>query len=117
MRPWGFDGLALEKLNNPITSVERTPHAITDDKTVVAWMESFVAAAAADETVVSCTHHRWTKDWGGAFEVSPVNANADAVVIWQIEEWVLGANSATKQSMDPSEAAPHKRRCPIITRR
>ena len=38
MRPWGFDGLALEKLNNPITSVERIPHTITDDTVVAAWM-------------------------------------------------------------------------------
>ena len=109
MRSWGFGGLALEKLNNPITtSVERIPHTITDDTAVVAWMGAFVAATAADETVLSCTHHCWTKDGGDAFEVAPVNANADAVVIWQIEEWVLGANSATKLSVDPSEAAPHK---------
>ena len=64
MQPWGFDGLALEKLNNPITSVERIPNTITDGTVVVAWMEAFVAAAAADETVVSCTHHRCTKDGG-----------------------------------------------------
>ena len=38
MRPWGFDGLALEKLNNPITSVERIPHTITDDTVVAAWI-------------------------------------------------------------------------------
>ena len=67
-----------------------------------------MAAAAADGTVVSCTHHRWTKDGGGAFEVAPVNDNVDAVVIWQIEEWTLGANLATKLPVDPSEAAPHK---------
>ena len=40
--------------------------------------------------------------------MAPVTANADTVVIWQIEEWVLGANSVTKQSVTPSEAAPHK---------
>ena len=44
MRPWRFDGLALEKFNNPITSVKRTPHTTTDDTPVVAWMEAFVAA-------------------------------------------------------------------------
>ena len=108
MRPWGFGGLALEKLNNPITSVERIPNTITDDAAVVAWMETFVAAVATDEAAVSCTHHRWTKDGGGAFEVAPANANADAVVIWQVEEWVLGANSATKLPADPSKAASHK---------
>ena len=74
MRPWGFDRLALEKRNNSITSVERIPCTITDDKVVVTWMEAFVAAAAADEAAVSFTHHRWTKDGGGAFEVAPVNA-------------------------------------------
>ena len=45
---------------------------------------------------------------GGAFEVAPVNVNADAMVIWQIEEWVIGANTVTKQPVDPSEASPHK---------
>ena len=106
MRPWGFDGLALEKLNNPITSMERIPHTTTDGAAVVAWMEAFVAAAAADEPAVSCTHHRWTKDGGGAFEVAPVNVNANAVVIWQLEEWVIGASTVTKQPVDSSEAAP-----------
>ena len=38
MRPWGFGGLALEKLNNPITSVKRIPHTITDDTVVAAWI-------------------------------------------------------------------------------
>jgi hypothetical protein len=61
MRPWGFDGLALEQLNNPITSVERIPYTITDDAVVAAWMAAFVAAAAADDTAVTCTHQRWTK--------------------------------------------------------
>ena len=54
MRPWGFDGLALEQLNNPISSVECIPHTTTDDAVVAAWMASFVAAAAADGTAVHC---------------------------------------------------------------
>ena len=86
MRPWGFDGLALEKLNNPIASVERIPHVITDDTAVAAWAAAFVAAAAADDTAVSCTHQHWTKDGGGAFAVVPVNANREAALIWQVEE-------------------------------
>ena len=86
MRPWGFDGLALGKLNNPISSVERIPHTITDDSAVAAWMAAFVAAAAADDTAVNCTHQRWTKEGGGAFDVAPVNANSEAVIIWQVEE-------------------------------
>ena len=86
MRPWGFDGLALENLNNPISSVERIPHAITDDSAVAAWMAAFVAAAAADDTAVHCTHQRWIKEGGGAFDVASVNANSEAVTIWQVEE-------------------------------
>ena len=108
MRPWGFGGLALEKLNNPIASAERIPHAITDDAAVAGWATAFLAAAAADDTAVSCTHHRWTRDGGGAFAVAPVNANSEAVVIWQVEEWVLDANAATKQSVDPGDVALHK---------
>ena len=61
MRPWGFDGLALEKLNNPIASVGRIPHLATDGTVVAAWMAAFVAVAAADGTVSSCTHHRWRR--------------------------------------------------------
>ena len=47
MRPWGFDGLALEQLNNPVTSVERIPHNIADDAADAEWMNAFVAATAA----------------------------------------------------------------------
>ena len=36
MRPWGFDGLALDQLNNPVTSFERIPHTITDGAVVAA---------------------------------------------------------------------------------
>ena len=65
MRPWGFDGLALEKLNHPISSVERIPHDIAEDPAVAAWMAAFVAVAAADDTAVHCTPQRWTKEGGG----------------------------------------------------
>ena len=82
MRPWGFDGLALEQLNNPITSVERIPYTITDDAVVAAWMAAFVAVAAADDTAVTCTHQRWTKDGGGAFDMAPVDTSSEAAIIW-----------------------------------
>ena len=62
MWPWGFGGLALEQPNNPISSVERIPHTITDGAVVAAWMAAFVAAAAAEGTAVNCTHQRWTKE-------------------------------------------------------
>ena len=68
MRPWGFGGLALEQLNNPVTSIERIPHNIADDAAVAEWMNAFVEAAAADDTKVTCSHQRWTKEGGGAFD-------------------------------------------------
>ena len=108
MRPWGFDGLALEKLNNPILSVEHIPHSITNDSVIATWCQAFVAAAAVDETVVTCCNHRWAKDGGGAFEVAPTHATTDTVIIWQIEEWVIAANVATGLSINPTDAAPHK---------
>ena len=40
MRPWGFDGYALEQLNNPVTSIERIPHDIDDDVAVAEWMHA-----------------------------------------------------------------------------
>ena len=86
MRPWGFDGLALEQLNNPVTSVERIPHNIADDAAVAEWMNAFVAAAAADDTKMTCAHQRWTKEGGGAFNVELVDTSCEAAVIWQVEE-------------------------------
>ena len=108
MRPWGFDGLALDQLNNPVTSVERIPHTITDDAVVAAWMAAFVAAAAADDTAVTCTHRRWTKEGGGAFDVAPVDTSSEAAIIRQVEEWVLDANTATTQSANPCDVELHK---------
>ena len=54
MRPWGFDGHALEQLNNPVTSIDRIPHDIDDDVAVSEWMHAFIAAAAADDTKITC---------------------------------------------------------------
>ena len=34
MRPWGFDGYALEQLNNTVTSIDRIPHDIAEDAAV-----------------------------------------------------------------------------------
>ena len=117
MRPWGVDGLALEQLNNPISAVERIPHTIIDDAVVAAWVAAFVAAAAADDTAVNCTHQRWMKEGGGAFDVAPVDANSEAVNIWQIEERVLDANATTQQSVNPCDVEQHKCRWPTPTRR
>ena len=109
MRPWwGFGGLALDQLNNPITSVERTPHTITDDAVVAAWMEAFVAAAASDAAAVTCTHPRRTKEGGGAFVAAPADTSSEAAIIWQVEEWVLDANTATTQSVNPCDVELHK---------
>jgi len=58
MRPWGFDGYALEHLNNPVTSIERIPHNIDDDAAVAEWMKAFIEAAAANDTKVTCSHRR-----------------------------------------------------------
>ena len=43
MRPWGFDGLALDQLNNPVTSVERIPHtiALTTQWSLRGWRPSW----------------------------------------------------------------------------
>ena len=65
MRPWGFGGLALEQLNNPVTSIERIPQNIADDAAVAEWMSAFIEAA--DDTKVTCSHQRWTKEGGGVF--------------------------------------------------
>ena len=108
MRPWGFGGLALEQLNNPVTSVERIPHNIADDAAVAEWMNAFVAAAAADDTAVTCTHQRWTKEGGGAFDVAPVDTSGEAAIIWQVEEWVLDANTVTNQTANPGDTNIHK---------
>ena len=108
MRPWGFDGLALERLNNPVASVERIPHSITDDDALSTWADAFVAAAALDDTEVVCKHIRWTKDGGGAFEVAPTVTTPDTIVTWQIEEWVMDANAVANISIGPEGAAPHK---------
>ena len=108
MRPWGFDGFALEQLNNPVTSVECIPHNIADDAAVAEWMNAFVTAAAADDTKVTCTHQRWTKEGGGAFDVKLADASGEAAVIWQVEECVFDANEATQQTVNPGETNMHK---------
>ena len=114
MRPWRLDGLALDQLNNPVTSVERIPHNITDDAAAVTeWMDAFVAAAAADDTAVTCTHQRWTKEGGGAFDVAPVDTSGEAAITWQFGEWVLDANTATKQTVNPGDTNMHK--TPVLT--
>ena len=74
-----------------MASVERIPHSITDDAALAKWAEAFIAAAALGETAVTCIHHSWTKDGGGAFEVTPTVTTPDSIVLWQIEEWILGA--------------------------
>ena len=108
MRPWGFDGYALEQLNNPVTSIERYPHGIEDDAAVSVWMDALVKAAAADDTKITCAHKRWTKDGGGAFDVQLADGNDDAAVVWQVEEWIHDANAQTKQKVDPNGAIMHR---------
>ena len=108
MRPWGFDGHALEQLNNPVTSIDRIPHDIDDDVAVSDWMQAFIAAAAADDTKITCHHQRWTKDGGGAFDVKLADDNGDSAVMWQVEEWALDANELTKQKVDPSGMIMHR---------
>ena len=71
-------------------------------------MNAFVAAAAADDTEVTCTHQRWTKQGGGAFDVELADTSGEAAVIWQVEEWVLHANEATQQTVNPGDTNMHK---------
>ena len=104
----GLAGLALEQLNNPVTSIERIPHKIADDAAVAEWMNAFIEAAAADDTKVTCSHQRWTKEGGGAFDVELADDSGDAAVIWQVEEWVLDANEVTKQAVNPSDTIMHR---------
>ena len=108
MRPWGFDGYALEQLNNPVTSIERIPHHIDDDVAVSEWVKAFIEAAAADDTKVTCLHQRWTKDGGGAFGVKLADDNGDSAVMWQVEEWLHYANGSTKQKVNPSGMIMHR---------
>ena len=103
MRPWGFDGLALESLNNPVTSIDRIPHDIDDDAQVDLWVAAFTEAALMDDTKVVCKRHRWTQEGCGAIDVRLADDN-DESVMWQIEEWVQDANDKTKQQVDPSGA-------------
>jgi len=70
-------------------------------------MNAFVAAAA-DDTEVTCTHQRWTKQGGGAFDVELADTSGEAAVIWQVEEWVLHANEATQQTVNPGDTNMHK---------
>ena len=107
MRPWGFDGYALEQLNNPVESIERIPHDIDDDIVVADWMRNFVKAAEADGTKITCSHKRWTKDDGGAIDVQ-LDDNGDSAVMWQVEEWIHDANAMTKQTVDPSGVVMHR---------
>ena len=107
MRPWGFDGYALDQLNNPVTSIERIPHDIDDDVAVAEWMHSLISAAAADGTKITCAHKRWTKDDGGAIDVQ-LDDNGDSAVMWQVEEWIHDANALTKQKVDPSGVVMHR---------
>ena len=107
MRPWGFDGYALEQLNNPVDSIERIPHDIDDDIAVSEWMHGLINAAAADGTKITCSHKRWTKDGGGAFDVK-LDDNGDSAVMWQVEEWIHDANALTKQTVDPSGVVMHR---------
>ena len=76
-----------------------------------------MVAAAADNTAVTCTHQRWTKEGGGAFAVAPVDTSGEAAVIWQVEEWVLDANTATKQTVNPGDTNMHKTSVVTPTRR
>ena len=71
-------------------------------------MEALVAAAVADDTAVTCTHQRWTKEGGGAFDVAPIDTSGEAAIIWQVEEWVLGANTVTTQTVNPGDANMHR---------
>ena len=43
-------------------------------------MNVFVEAAAADDTKVTCSHQRWTKDGGGAFDVELADDSGEAAV-------------------------------------
>ena len=40
--------------------------------------------------------------------MAPVDTNSEAVIIWQVEEWVLDANAATTQSVNPCDVELHK---------
>ena len=108
MRPWGFDGYVLEHLNNPVTSIERTPHNIDADAAVAEWMKAFIEAAEADDTKATCSHQRWIKDGGGAFGVELADDDGDSAIMWQVEEWVLDANGSAKQTVDPSGTIMHR---------
>ena len=36
------------------------------------------------------------------------DASGEAAVIWQVEEWVLDANEATQQTVNPGDTNMHK---------
>jgi hypothetical protein len=40
--------------------------------------------------------------------VELVDDNGDSAVMWQVEEWVLDANEATKQAVGPSDMIMHR---------
>ena len=91
-----------------MTSIERYPHDIDDDVAISEWMHALTNAAAADDTKITCSHKRWTKDGGGAFDVQLADDNGDAAVMWQVEEWIRDANAQTKRKVDSSGVIMHR---------
>ena len=61
-----------------------------------------------DDTKITCSHKRWAKDGGGAFDVQLADGNDDAAVVWQVEEWIHDANAQTKQKVDPNGVIMHR---------
>ena len=95
MKPWAFDQMSLQALNDPEPLLHRAPHDIGDLSARRGWAQALGSAATANSVALRCQAH----DDHFMVKFAPVE-----VADLSIKHLIIAANNATIETVDENNA-------------